>query len=170
MSSADLLAIVDAALSRIDDGEDHSTPYELARQHPSASAALIVLAGGPWSPEAHDLFPAAARERAKEVLRPLCLPPAGETSAERDAEHHAAEAELARADPRARCLPEGRRGGGHERGAAREQPALEAQPEETLGWQERTWMRYMKGSSPSSTTNTDKITPFQNNYFSGQVG
>ena len=34
-----------------------------------SSCALLVLAGGPWSPASHELFPAAARARAATMLR-----------------------------------------------------------------------------------------------------
>ena len=33
------------------------------------SCALVLLAGGPWSPDSHGLFPAAARARARTMLR-----------------------------------------------------------------------------------------------------
>ena len=59
--------------------EDPRTPLELARElldsdpgHTVAAVArMVVAAGGEWTPETHELFPAAARAQAQAVLRPL---------------------------------------------------------------------------------------------------
>ena len=45
------------------------SPLERAREVGGEVSELVVRAAGPWSPEAHELFPAAERERAAAVLR-----------------------------------------------------------------------------------------------------
>ena len=47
------------------------SPLELARQHPTGSAAaqLIIRAAEPWSHVTHYLFPVPARSHAVELLR-----------------------------------------------------------------------------------------------------
>ena len=53
-----------------------SSPYDLAvqlhragRAPAGSAAALLVQAGGPWSPTTHALYPAATRAFAENVLR-----------------------------------------------------------------------------------------------------
>ena len=45
------------------------SPLERAREVVGEVGELVVRAAGPWSPESHELYPAAARERAVAVLR-----------------------------------------------------------------------------------------------------
>ena len=56
----------------------YQSPLSLARAHVASSADgkaegsaahLVVLAGQPWRPQTHNLFPAWARTRAVELLR-----------------------------------------------------------------------------------------------------
>ena len=48
---------------------DAPSPFELAAAHQSGGAAqLVVRAAAPWSPETHELFPAAARARVPCLL------------------------------------------------------------------------------------------------------